>query len=113
MSGTAKPRFSVPTDSTYVDTSATRTVLAELLDERRHQIDDHGWTPDHDDLHSESDFAWLIARRAVDMCHPDAADVTDCRRLFVEIAAIAVAAIERIDRQEVRREAFPKTPASF
>jgi hypothetical protein len=81
-----------------VDTAATRSVLVEILDERRHQIDDHGWTPDHDDLHGLEDFAWLIARRAIDMSHRDAVHAVDCRRLFVEIAAIAVAAIEAVDR---------------
>jgi hypothetical protein len=72
-------------------------VLAEVADERRHQIDDCRWTPDHDDLHGIPDFAWLVARRAVDMCHKD---------LFVEISAISVAAIEAIDRKRVRHEAF-------
>jgi hypothetical protein len=82
----------------YVDTAATRAVLVELLDERRHQVEDHGWTPAHDDEHHHEDFAWLIARRAVDMCNPATRGAIDSRRLMVEIAAIAIAAIERLDR---------------
>lgn len=92
-----------PASTRSVDTAATRLVLMELLDERRNQIETHGWTPDHDDLHGCEDFAWLCARRAVEMSHRDAAAVADCRRLFVEIAAIAVAAVEALDRREVPR----------
>lgn len=98
MSDTETPRSYAPIDM--------YDVLAEVADERRHQIDDCRWTPDHDDLHGIPDFAWLVARRAVDMCHKDAAEIVDARRLFVEISAISVAAIEAIDRKRVRREAF-------
>jgi hypothetical protein len=77
-------------------------VLIELLEERRNQVEAHGWTPDHDDLHSTSDFAWLCARRAVEICHPDAAQMADSRRVFIEIAAIAIAAVEALDRRERR-----------
>lgn len=80
----------------------TWRVLGEILDERRNQVQRHGWTVDHDDLRGPSDFAWLIARRAVDMCHPDALYAIDSRRFFVEIAAIATAAIEAHDRRERR-----------
>jgi hypothetical protein len=88
--------------TSHVDTAATRGVLMELLEERRHQIDDHGWTPEHDDNHASEDFAWLCARRAVEMCHADAYTVVDVRRLFVEISAIAIAAIEMLDRKVQR-----------
>ena len=101
MPDTLNPSLSEPTR--HVDTAATRNVLIEILDERRHQIDDHGWTPDHDDLHGLEDFAWLCARRAIDMSHRDAIHAVDCRRLFVEIAAISVAAIEAVDRVKGRR----------
>lgn len=93
---------SFPLTDRHVDTAATRSVIIEILDERRHQIDHHGWTPAHDDDHATFDFAWLIGRRAMEMCNPMAADVVDCRRLFVEISAIAVAAIEALDRKDER-----------
>jgi hypothetical protein len=78
---------------------ATVSTLNEILAERYHQIEECGWTVEHDDLHGPEDFAWLCARRAVEMSHAGAAGAVDCRRLFVEIAAIAVAAIEAIDRK--------------
>lgn len=87
------------TDRPYVNTAATRAVLAELLEERHRQVVVHGWTPEHDDLHGTSDFAWLCARRAVEMSHPDAALMLDARRAFIEIAAIAIAAVEALDRR--------------
>jgi hypothetical protein len=102
MSVTPTVRSSPLTDDSHVDTAATRGVLLELLEERRRQIDEHGWSPAHDDEHATFDFAWLIGRRAMEMCNPMSADVVDCRRLLVEIAAIAVAAIEAIDRKDAR-----------
>ena len=85
------------TDQT-VDTHATRLVLAELLVERQRQQDVHNWSPAHDDAHPVEDFAWLIARRAVEMSNSMAAGAVDARRLLVECAAIAIAAIEKLDR---------------
>jgi hypothetical protein len=82
--------------------TSTESVLLEVLAERQRQIEVHGWTPEHDDLHGLEDFGWLCARRAVEMSHAGAAGAVDCRRLFVEISTIAVAAIEAIDRREVR-----------
>ena len=102
MSDTLSHQSSEPTDGPHLDTRATRDVLLEVMLERRNQIDNHGWTPDHDDMHGMEDFAWLCARRAVEMSHRDAIQSVDARRLFVEIAAIAVAAIEAIERRERR-----------
>lgn len=99
MSDTPTLKSSAPT-SPYLDTAATRAVLLELLAERQRQVEVHGWTIGHDDLHGLEDFAWLCARRAVQMSHREAVMATDYRRLFLEIAAIAVAAIETVDRKE-------------
>ena len=99
MNATTTPRSSVSTDA-HVDTAATREVLLEVLMERRNQVDRHGWTPAHDDEHAFFDFAWLIGRRAIEMCNPMTADAVDVRRMFVEMAAISVAAIESFDRKE-------------
>ena len=104
MSDTLTPR-STELSSSHVDTAATRGVLIELLEERRHQIDDHHWTPDHDDLHGAEDFAWLIGRRAILLSHRDAVAATEpaeVRRLLIEICAIGIAAIEALDRQDRR-----------
>ena len=86
-------------DSPYLND--TWRVLGEILDERRRQVETHGWSPQHDDQRTLTDFAWLIARRAIDLCHPDALRAVDARRYFVEISAIAVAAIETHDRRDV------------
>lgn len=82
-----------------VDTAATRQVLTEVLDERINQVERHQWTPQHDDAHPIEDFGWLIARRAIEFSNSMAVEVVDVRRLLVECAAIAVAAIEKIDRR--------------
>jgi hypothetical protein len=96
MSDTTTPPSSTAT--LHLDTNVTRRVLMELLEERRNQIIRHGWTPEHDDAHTPDEFAWLIARRAVGMCNRAALEALDVRRLFVECAAIATAAIESYDR---------------
>jgi hypothetical protein len=96
MSDTRTPSSSTATG--HVDTAATRAVLRELLGERRNQVIRHGWDPEHDDAHGPDQFAWLIGRRAVEMCNPAALGALDVRRLLVECAAIAVAAIESYDR---------------
>jgi hypothetical protein len=106
MTTTPNTERNTSTDLPYIDTAATRYVLTEVLIERQHQVQDHGWDPSHDDLHGPEDFGWLCATRAVGLCQRDAAAVADARRVFVEIAAIAVAAIESLDRKGARREAF-------
>lgn len=74
-------------------------MLFEVLDERMRQIDVHDRHAAHDDRHAAADWAWLISKRAVDLSHPwDDAHV-DRRRELIEIAAIAVAAIESHDRK--------------
>jgi len=81
--------------------------LRRAVDDRRHGlrepdplVDGRRFAPD--DEHPTEDFAWLCARRAVEMSNQMSAAVLDARRLFVEIAAISVAAIEAIDRKDAR-----------
>lgn len=81
-------------------TEQTQSVLTEIAVERLRQVEVHHWSEAHDDLHGVEDWAWLIARRSVAICHRDAAQVEDSRRLLLECAAIAVAAIEAIDRTQ-------------
>lgn len=80
-------------------TSSTAAVLADVHDERSRQID-LGYHPDHDAAVDRSRFAWLILRRAVDLAHPFIDAHPDYRHELVEIAAIAVAAIEAHDRED-------------
>ena len=73
--------------------------------ERERQIEDHDWTPEHDDQQTVANWAWLIGRRSSDLTCPHPEVVDDPRRLLLEIAAIAVAAIESIDRTTEARKA--------
>lgn len=36
----------------------TAVVLRMIAVERKHQIEKHGWSPDHDDTHDDGDLAW-------------------------------------------------------
>lgn len=90
------------TPSEYALTLAMERVLEEIRDERFRQRSAHGWSADRDDAHPLPSWAWLLSRRSVDIAHPQAGgptDIIDVRRTLVEIAAIAVAAIESLDRQ--------------
>ena len=73
--------------------------LLEVADERQHQIDS-GMDAEHDDKQPLAHWAWLLARRANDLGAPHLEKISEDepRRLLVEIAAIAVAAVEAIDR---------------
>lgn len=78
---------------------STLAVLLEIADERARQVDVHEWTPDHDDQHGRQEWAWLLLRRVTDLAHPWDDAHLDTRRELLEVAAIAVAAIESIDRK--------------
>lgn len=79
---------------------ATWAVLSEIARERDHQVEDLGFTVEHDDRLGVAGFGWLLARRAVELCVPVQINIDEgfARRLLVEIAAIAVAGIEALDR---------------
>ena len=63
-------------------------VLSEIEAERRRQVLDDGWTPEHDDRHIQG----ALARAA-------ASDgFKGRRRALVKAAALIVAEIERLDR---------------
>lgn len=94
-------------------------VAMEIVIEREKQIA-RGFDHQHDDRQRLSDLAWLLARRANDLQAPSLAHISqdEPRRLLVEIAAIAVAAVESIDRRaandELNREAFRQArPADY
>jgi len=79
----------------------TTAVLLELAVERERQIAD-GRTVEQDDKHGLAEWAWLLSRRVSDLQCPWVEAVNDDpRRSLVEIAAIAVAAVESFDRQAV------------
>lgn len=74
-------------------------VVGEVIAERLNQIDGHNWTPEHDDEHNLAEWAWLLQGRAHQLAHPFAEHVADARRLLIETAAIAIAAVESLDRR--------------
>ena len=89
------------------------SVLGEILQERQNQIES-GYTENHDDAHPTSHLAWLLARRANDLMAPFPEMMPDDepRRLLLEIATISVAAIEAIDRKEIRDDLATSSPMS-
>ena len=69
-------------------------IIADVKAERAAQ--DAQWGgPEHDDEHSPDDFMGFITRQVV----KGAGDGSDVRDRFIKIAALAVAAIESLDRQ--------------
>lgn len=74
--------------------------IADVQSERDRQIR-KGWTSEHDDERTKIEWSWIIGLRVNDLLDPSVESL-DARQLLVEIAAIAVAGIEQIDRQGVR-----------
>lgn len=70
---------------------ATRVVLEELLVERRAQIEVHGYTLEYDDANPEHAHDQVLERA-------NQFPSVHTRKDLVELAAIAVAEIERLDR---------------
>lgn len=77
----------------------TSRVVNELAAERRRQIA-KGWTPAHDDQHETPELVDLALDRVYLFDH---SDVRPLRRRIIESAAMLVAAVEAMDRQEARR----------
>lgn len=91
----------------------TYTIIAEIVAERRRQIEVEGWTPAHDDKHDNGEMAYAAGCYAMNASPPRFADgvVPICwpwsrewwkpsqpRRDLVKAAALIVAEIERLDR---------------
>lgn len=79
---------------------ATGKILVEISNERIRQ--DKKWGgPEHDDKHSQLDFAHLISQRTESMrvtAYMHQFEAT--REKLIQIASLAVAAIESLDRKE-------------
>ncbi len=81
-------------------------VLAEVVAERRRQDEKHGG-PAHDDTHTLPKWWGLMMQRMVGRAYPGGR--ADERKDLVQIAALAVAAVESIDR----KTALPKESAAL
>lgn len=79
------------------------SVIDEIAAERRRHVEVEGWTPEHDDEHTTADFVRFIehyaglARDAEIQADPD-----EARKRLVQVAALAVAAAESIERKFLR-----------
>lgn len=87
----------------------------DMLLERQRQIEQEGWTPEHDDQHGQGELAMAAACYALDCTNLDFSDCKrplsfwpwapgwwkpgDRRRMLVKAGALILAEIERLDRQ--------------
>lgn len=78
------------------DLTDTMLVVGEVVAERERQVA-KGFTPKHDDEHVPADMAMFIRERLLraDLT-PEPANV---REQFVQVAALAVATVEALDRR--------------
>lgn len=88
--------------------------IDDVLAERLRQVTAEGWTPEHDDTHTECQLARAAAVYAtctdyrqltllgvtVWPWHPQWWKFTNYRRSLVKAAALLIAEIERLDRKE-------------
>ena len=89
-----------------MSTTTRASVLAEVSDEREHQ--DRQWGgPSHDDQHQIADFAEFVKHQLSRMTGQD------CRARYIKIAALAVAAVESIDRKTPHSFAKPSAPGVY
>jgi hypothetical protein len=80
------------------------SVLGEVMAERRAQDSEWGG-PAHDDAHSEDKWVALLVRHLGLAVNDggEAADLARYRRQMVRVAALAVAAVEALDRRKPGR----------
>lgn len=83
---------------------------ADVLAERRRQVEVEGWTPEHDDEHTHGELAGAAACYAYgEMIRPDTGAIlwhwdeewwkpSDRRRELVKAGALILAEIDRLDR---------------
>lgn len=84
-------------------------ILREIQQERTHQDALHGG-PKKDDQHTPADWVAILARH-LGLAVGDAAviDVVRYRRQLIRVAAVAVAAVESLDRRSQREQVFDLT----
>ena len=86
-----------------------QSIFAEIQDERARQDEKWGG-PDHDDGHTSHDWIAYIVRHMGKGMYPAGPSVF--RRQMIRVAALAVAAVESIDRSGSRTERADPVPAA-
>lgn len=87
--------------TTSAEHEAIERVSQEVRNERHHQIEDHGRDAAHDDRHDLAAWGWHLLRRVTEVVAPPTViplSRLEARRLLIEVAAIAQAAVESLDR---------------
>lgn len=93
-----------------IPTSKTSDVLDEVFAERRWQDEKWGG-PEHDDAHSVQEFVAFIHEHAEKAIAPGTSPNITCSRL-VEVAALAVAAVEAIRRKQKAKSQLDRSGSS-
>ena len=86
-------------------------VTAEIAAERKRQIEEEGWTPEHDDAHTAGEIYWASWGIDARLNQASALPASDPRRrkLMIQAAALLVAEIERQDRAAAIEKKEPTT----
>lgn len=111
--------FDAAIDAGWIDPSDQSKALIDVMNERIRQQDDEGWTPEHDNRHTNGEMAGaaacyalastsqphgkvkLEAKHAIHECWPFERDwwkPSNPRRNLVKAGALILAEIERLDR---------------
>ncbi len=116
-------RFEAAREAGWIDPIDQSKALIDVMNERDRQHNEEGWTPDHDDTHTQGElaraaacYAWIAAqsgtlRSIFDSPPPTWPAEWDAswwkpktpRRDLVKAAALILAEIERLDRMEGRK----------
>lgn len=109
-------RFEAAREAGWIDPIDQSKALIDVMNERDRQHNEEGWSPDHDDTHTDGELARAAACYASPIL-PGPHDLpigwptewdagwwkpTTRRRDLVKAAALILAEIERLDRMEGR-----------
>lgn len=109
-------RAPLPTKEGVGELDAMSQAARDVLAERRRQIEAEGWTPEHDDMHSDGQMAAAAGYYALACAYPHERDIggghvptywpwapswwkpRDVRSNLVRAGALILAEVERLDR---------------
>lgn len=122
-------KSAAPLEAHACAVDAKTQAARDVLDERRRQIEQEGWTPEHDDEHARGELSYAAAAYAVEVGHllsgmlPDASreppfcwpwdkkwwKSRSVRQNLVKAGALVLAEIERLDRAASQQAPAPIT----